>query len=312
MSQYLTSQHFKSERSEPTLVIMAAGMGSRFGGDKQLAQLGPNGETLLALSISEAITAGFSKVVLIIRPELEQELKSSLAPIFAGQIAIAFCYQAMDDLPDGWQQFIPNTDYRHKPWGTAHALWCARHQVSGPMAVINADDYYGQDAFKLLAAGFKSAPEQWQMVAYRLRNTLSEHGGVNRGICQIDNDELRSVHEWLNIRANETSDTCVGEYQGQQRQLPADALVSMTCWGFTDSIFSVIEQHLLAFIGANATSATAECYLPSVVQSAMDASQQTQSVLKIGVSTATQKWLGVTYPQDVAEVKHKLMELLGE
>ncbi|WP_256870989.1 NTP transferase domain-containing protein [Shewanella sp. Scap07] len=306
------SQHFMPKCGGLTLVIMAAGMGSRFGGDKQLAQLGPNGETLLALSVREAIAAGFSKVVLIIRPELEQELKSSLAPMFAGQIAIAFCYQAMDDLPDGWQQFIANTEHRTKPWGTAHALWCARHHVSGPMAVINADDYYGQDAFKLLAAGFKSAPEQWQMVAYRLRNTLSEHGGVNRGVCQVENGELRSVQEWLNIRPTLASDTCSGEFAGQVKQLSADALVSMTCWGFTSSIFSVLEQQLLAFVSANANSATAECYLPSVVQSAMDGAKETRDVFKIGVSTATQTWLGVTYPQDVAEVKQKLMELLGD
>ncbi|WP_394202354.1 NTP transferase domain-containing protein [Shewanella waksmanii] len=295
-----------------TLVIMAAGMGSRFGGDKQLAELGPNGETLMALSIRDAIEAGFNKVVLIIRPELESTLAKSLAPFVGENIELSFCYQVMDDLPNGWQTIINHVDHRTKPWGTAHALWCARKHVTGAMAVINADDYYGQQAFELLAQGFAASPEQWQMVAYQLSHTLSEHGGVNRGICQVDDGQLVSVQEWLNIRADLASETCSGEYQGRQRQLATDALVSMTCWGFSDNIFSVLEQSLLAFLSDNPSHATAECYLPSVVQTALDVSKQTPSVLPIKVRTATEKWLGVTYPQDVTEVKQKLMELLGE
>lgn len=184
-----------------TLVIMAAGLGSRFGGDKQLAALGPAGEPMLVLSIMSAIRSGFNRAVLVIRPELALELTEILTRFLPANFEYHFCYQALTDLPE--EALLTDTSHRLKPWGTAHALWCARHLVKGPMAVINADDFYGDSAFAALAKGLSVKPTQWMMVAYPMALTLSEHGGVNRGLCQVERGQLKSVVEWLNIKACE-------------------------------------------------------------------------------------------------------------
>ncbi|WP_088212283.1 nucleotidyltransferase family protein [Shewanella sp. Shew256] len=285
-----------------TLVIMAAGLGSRFGGDKQLASLGPAGEPMLVLSIQSAIRSGFKRAVLVIRPELEAELHDLLTQFLPADFEYHFCYQSLTDLPNEAQ--LADVSHRLKPWGTAHALWCARDSVNGPMAVINADDFYGDSAFASLAKGLTARPHDWMMVAYPIELTLSEHGGVNRGLCQVEQGQLRSVAEWLNIQAQDHG--FIGEGPEGSAPLPSQSLVSMTCWGFSPSIFDVIKRELTVFIEQQGQLPKSECYLPAVVQAGIE-----QGV-PVFVDVASEPWLGVTYPQDTVWVKQKLMELLSD
>jgi NDP-sugar pyrophosphorylase family protein len=298
-----------------TLVILAAGLGTRFGGDKQLAALGPNGETMLALSLQSAHRAGFTKAVLVIRPELVDTLDMLLAGKLPDGFTCDYCMQSLDDLPASVMHYA-DLDSRKKPWGTAHALWSARKQVVGPMAVINADDYYGDSAFTLLAEGLLNSLDDWMMVAYPINLTLSDNGGVNRGLCEVDNGKLVDVAEWLDIQSYSTG--LVGTYAGKQTAIDNNALVSMTCWGFKTDIFDVIETELTRFIIEHGRLPKSECYLPSVVQARLqqgaishphiDGSTGRRSVY---VSVAQESWYGVTYPEDAEWVKQKLLEKLA-
>ena len=305
-----------------TLVIMAAGLGSRFGGDKQLAALGPNGETMLQLALRSAIKAGFTRAVLVIRPELEREIHRQLSDFLPSGFEWHLCYQTLDDLPQPvsarqTRDITKRHSNRQKPWGTAHALWSARHLVDGPMAVITADDYYGDHAFVQLAEGLRQYPNEWMMVAWPLGLTLSEHGGVNRGLCEVnDRGYLTSVQEWLDIRQGLHG--IEGELHSERRPIAADALVSMTCWGFSVNIFAALEQGLRSFLATHGDDLKAECYLPAIVQNAIEQpdpepcqQQQNLATRSVRVETAREAWLGVTYPQDAVRVKQQLQELMG-
>lgn len=286
----------------PCLVVLAAGMGSRFGGDKQLAQLGSTGRTLLHFSVMDAYNAGVRHVVLVIRAALTAALEQQVLPHFPANLTVQLVLQQGDDLPSGVQ-----VQPRDKPWGTAHALWCAREAVQhSPMIVINADDYYGSDAMQLLVQHFMaekpvsaSASEtelsdEWAMVAFELSHTLSAHGGVNRGLCVVQQHYLQSVTECCDIRRQDGL-LCGQGAAGQLLQLDAAQAVSMNIWGFSAAIMPKLQQALTEFFQQK-PQPTAECYLPAVVNNALQQGQQ----LKVYLSH--QRWFGVTYPADLAEI----------
>lgn len=291
-----------------TLVILAAGLGTRFGGDKQLAGLGPNGETMLELSLSSAHKAGFNRAVLVIRPELAASLDLLLADKLPLGFRCDYCMQSLDDLPESVAHYV-DFEARQKPWGTAHALWSARKLITGPMAVINADDFYGDSAFSLLAQGLVKSSDDWMMVAYPIHLTLSDNGGVNRGLCEVKDNKLVDVAEWLDIQSD--ANELVGTFAGQQQTITNDALVSMTCWGFNADIFAVIEAQLVNFIIEQGSQAKSECYLPSVVQARLQQNLAGEDTRSVNVSVAQESWYGVTYPEDAIWVRQKLFEKLA-
>ncbi len=280
-----------SSAAVPCLVVLAAGMGSRFGGDKQLAILGNTGRTLLHFSAMDAYQAGVRKLVLVIRPELIEPLKQQVLNHLPADLQVMLVTQNPADLPPGTVAIT-----RQKPWGTAHALWCARSAVANDnMIVINADDYYGAQAMQLLVQHFSAAKPDWAMVAFPLSRTLSAHGGVNRGLCVVADSYLTSVEEYCQIKQQYTSSLLGVNSKGQQVQLQPESPVSMNIWGFTAAVMGQLEQALTAFLQATPDDKT-ECYLPAVVDNALKQAQR----LKVYMSD--EAWFGVTYPADLPEI----------
>lgn len=276
----------------PTLVVMAAGMGSRFGGTKQLAGVGPNGETILDYSVHDAIAAGFGKVVFVIRRAFADAFIDGIGARYSRLIDVAFVYQELDNLPSGCLPVAGRT----KPWGTAHAVWCAKPEVTGAFAVINADDFYGRDAFNQMYTYLLSAETQcgnYAMVAFEVDGTLSPFGSVSRGVCQVDADGyLVEVTEHTDLVRSEDG-VCSTFADKTTRVLPLNTLVSMNFWGFTVDFMESCETYFREFYADNQTSEKAECYLPAAVTHLMLANLATVKVL--GTSG---KWFGLTYPDD--------------
>lgn len=289
--------------SAPALLVLAAGMGSRYGGLKQLDPVGPGGETLLDYSVHDAIRAGFDRVVFLIRRDIEQDFRAMLGARYEGKISVGYAFQQLDDLPVG---FTPPAT-RTKPWGTAHAVWCARGAVTAPFAAINADDFYGADSFRQLGRFLASVdpaarPTTFAMAGYRLDKTLSEHGTVARGICEIgDGGLLRSVEEFTDIarRAN-------GTIASGDRTFAPGTPVSMNFWGFTPQIFPLLENVLCEFLTQHAASEKAECYIPSAVADMITAGDATVSVLPTDAD-----WFGVTYREDRPRVVESIAKLVA-
>ena len=276
----------------PTLVVMAAGMGSRFGGTKQLAGVGPNGETILDYSVHDAISAGFGKVVFVIRKAFADAFEHGIGARYSHQIDVAYVYQELDNLPAGCTP-DPN---RTKPWGTAHAVWCARSEVSSPFAVINADDFYGRDAFVQMAEYLMAVGTQadtYAMVAFDVEGTLSPYGSVSRGVCKVDDcGNLIEVTEHTALTRSDVG--VVSTFADASSELlPFDTLVSMNFWGFTPDFLQHTEDFFVQFYSANHASSKAECYLPSAVTHLMQSGAATVKVL--GTSG---RWFGLTYPED--------------
>jgi hypothetical protein len=292
---------------KPTLLVLAAGMGSRYGGLKQMDPMGPNGETVLDYSVYDAIRAGFGKVVFIIREDFAEAFRNTVGARFAGKIEVDYAFQKLDDLPEGFS--VP--EGRTKPWGTAHAVRAARHVVEGPFAVINADDFYGADAYQSIARWFaegagEAGKDHYSMVGYPLKNTLSEHGSVNRGICETDAQGLLTdVEEVVDIARAEDGVVRGTALDGSRREIADICPVSMNFWGFTRSFFDQIEEHFTTFLAEKGGEQKSECYIPTVVDDLIRHEKADCRVLD-----TTSSWFGVTYPDDKPHVVASIAKLV--
>ncbi len=290
---------------KPTLVIMAAGMGSRFGGLKQITPVGPNGQKIIDYSIYDAMRAGFGKVVFVIKHAIEAEFKKEIGDAVSAHIPVEYVYQELDALPSGYT--VP--EGREKPWGTGHAVLCCRDTVKEPFAVINADDYYGQHCFKLLA-DFLQKPQNdktlhMAMAGYLLRNTLTENGYVSRGICEIsDNGYLTNLTERTQIEIRDGHPQFTEDKGATWVDLPDECYVSMNCWAFPAGTLNHFEERFCAFLDEKGQELKSEFYLPFAVDSMMDAGEADVQVLP-----TTDKWYGMTYAADHAMVRNALAEL---
>jgi NDP-sugar pyrophosphorylase family protein len=282
-------------------------MGSRYGGLKQMDPMGPNGETVLDYSVHDAIRAGFGRVVFIIREDFAEAFRQGVAARFSNRIQVDYVFQRLDDLPPGFS--VP--EGREKPWGTAHAVRAARHMVKEHFAVINADDFYGQDAYLRAATFFDSLPEnttnEIAMVGYPLENTLSEHGHVNRGICQIDEEGfLTNVEEYLDIEREPDGHVRGNALDGKRHVVPAGSLVSMNFWAFGPDFFVQLEEAFTRFLMASGTQMKSECYIPTVVDDLIHSGHAKCPVLR-----TTSQWFGVTYPADKPFVVESIRRLIA-
>lgn len=291
---------------QPTLLILAAGMGSRYGGLKQLDPMGPNGETVLDYSVFDAIRAGFGKVVFVIRRDFADAFKTAVGDKFCDRIEVAYAFQELHDLPEGFT--IPVG--REKPWGTAHAVRAARNDIDTPFAVINADDFYGQDAYQQLADYFNQSNDEPElrtcMVGYRLNNTLSEHGSVNRGLCLVEDGFLKGVEEHTVIAKGEDGIVRGSNLTNQRVNIAADAIVSMNFWGFTPALFASLEAHFVEFLGKHGSEMKSECYIPTVIDELIQSEQTDCAVIETSGS-----WFGVTYPDDKPFVQSSIQTLIA-
>ena len=274
----------------PTLVILAAGLGSRYGDVKQIAGIGPNGEWLLEYAIHDAIAAGFAQIVMAIRESLREALQQRLAPHLEGRAALHFVAQTFEKVPEGCT--VPAG--RTKPLGTGHALWCCAPLLHGPFAVINADDYYGREAFRLLAGHFEESAQP-AMVGYRLDATLSSHGGVNRGVCEVDAEgNLATVTEFLDIAVRDGA-LAGNAPDGARALLAPDAIVSLNCWGLLPDLLPDLECGLREFLAHAGTRD--EYFLPHAIATHLAMHHQ-----KLSVLPTHDQWLGLTYPDDRTRV----------
>jgi len=292
---------------KPTLVVLAAGMGSRYGGLKQMDPMGPNGETVLDYSVFDAIRAGFGRVVFIIREDFADAFKNGVGARFAGRIEVDYAFQRLDDLPAGFD--VP--EGRAKPWGTAHAVRAARDVVTGPFAVINADDFYGRDAYQR-AADFLAAPatpngvSHYAMVGYPLVNTLSDHGDVNRGICSLDDAGLLTyVEEFVAIEREADGVIRGNALDGSRRVIDAATPVSMNFWAFTPCLFGLLETEFTAFLKDHGEKEKSEFYIPTLVDSLIRNGSADCRVLE-----TNSQWFGVTYPDDKPHVVASIRSLI--
>ncbi len=287
-------------------MVLAAGMGSRYGGLKQMDPMGPNGETVLDYSVFDALRAGFGRVVFVIRRDFEQAFRDGVGAKFCDRIEVEYAFQSLEDLPEGY--VVPVG--REKPWGTAHAIRAARDLVNGPFAVINADDFYGRDSYQQLG-DFLSTPKDeaglahFAMVGFELRKTLSDFGSVARGICQSNaNGFLESVVEMTKIFKTE-SGAENREEGAAPIALTGNELVSMNMWGFTPSLVGLLETKFQEFLAAKGTEPKSECYIPMVVDELIKEGKADVRML----ATASE-WFGVTYREDKPLVMESIRRLI--
>lgn len=288
---------------KPTLVVLAAGMGSRYGGLKQIDPVGPSGEVILDYSVYDAIRAGFGKVVFIIRKDIEDAFREALGSHFEGRIDVGYAFQSLEDVPEGFA--VP--EGRAKPWGTTHATLACRNVVNEPFGVINADDFYGRGSFELLANALvkrENSTGDHLLIGFPLRNTISEHGTVSRGICGVGTDgRLTEVEECHNIRPVDGG-VEVGRASGTE-VLDGSQTVSMNMWGFTPDFFPAAQAGFARFLHKMENPLKSEYYIPTVVQDLID-----DGSAKVEVIQSDETWLGVTYPEDKPMVIEGLKALI--
>ncbi len=277
-----------------TLVVMAAGMGSRFGGLKQIEPVGEGNRAILDYSVYDAKEAGFDKVVFIIKKEIEKDFRDTVGKRIENMIDVDYVFQSLDKIPAGFKLL----ENRVKPLGTGHAILCARDAVDTPFAVINADDYYGKQGYKIVNEHLKKSDE-YAMVAFELMKTVTENGTVSRGVCHTENGYLKTVTEITSIN----SDGTYNDDDGKKIQLPEDTLVSMNLFGLNPSIFGYLEDGLSEFLKNNADNIKSEYFLPTVIDSLIKAGKE-----KVKMLSTPDKWYGVTYREDLDTVKSAIAE----
>lgn len=289
---------------KPTLVILAAGMGSRYGGLKQLDELGPNGEAIIDYSLFDAIRAGFGKVVFIIRTDFENEFKARFEPRLKGKIPFEYVYQSLDKVPEGFTV----SPGREKPWGTAHAVLMAADVVKEPMAVINADDFYGREAYQVMADFLIASndPSEYSMIGYRIANTLSPHGSVSRGVCITDDKGyLTSVVERTKIQREPEG---IFYYEPEGR-FPLDdyAPVSMNFWGLKPGVFEYIKNGFSKFLKEHGHEPRTEYFIPLLINDNIVAGNISTKVLK-----CNSQWFGITYREDKPLAQKQILTLIEQ
>ena len=289
---------------KPTLFVLAAGMGSRYGGLKELDGLGPSGETIMDYSIYDAVNAGFGKLVFVIRQSFEADFKEKIVKKYTQKIPVELVFQELDKLPDG---FTPHPD-RVKPWGTNHAVMMGKEVIHEPFAVINADDFYGRESFKVLAdflSPLENSEHKYCMVGYRVGNTLSESGTVARGICETDAEgNLTGVVERTQVMRVDGK-VCYKDENDQWIPIGDHTPVSMNMWGFTPDYFHYSDDYFVQFLKENAENIKAEFFIPLLVNHLTVSGKVTVKVLD-----TPSKWFGVTYPEDRPDVVAKLRDLV--
>lgn len=290
---------------KPTLYVLAAGMGSRYGGLKQLDGVGPQGQTIMDYSIYDALQAGFGKVVFVIRHDFESDFREKILSKYEGHVSVEVVFQSVDALPEGFS--VPAD--RTKPWGTNHAVLMGAEAIKEPFTVINADDFYGRDAFNVMARQLMSLPAdskgKYCMVAFQLGNTMTENGSVSRGVCAVDGaGKLTDVVEHTAISYDADHNITFSGEDGKPAHLDADTPVSMNFWGFTPDYFDYSAREFVKFLSKYGDKPKSEFFIPSVVDKLIKGGEATVDVL-----TTTSRWFGVTYPEDRPTVVANLKAL---
>jgi hypothetical protein len=276
---------------KPTLLVLAAGMGTRYGGNKQLDEVGPSGETIIDYSIYDAIRAGFGKIVFVIRRDIEEQVKERFVQKLKGKIEVDYVFQEITNIPEG----VKTNPERQKPWGTSHAILVTEKIIREPFGVINADDFYGVDSFKILYDFLVNDkdPNCYCIVGYKMGNTLSEHGYVNRGVCRVGPDGLlKNIVETLHIEKTQDGAKAPG-HDGKIEKFTGNEIVSMNLWGFKPSCFGFLKDEFRNFINNNGMDLKSELHIPTSVDKFVKTGEITIKIL-----ISNEKWFGVTYRED--------------
>jgi len=288
---------------KPTLLVLAAGMGTRYGGNKQLDEVGPSGETIIDYSIYDAIRAGFGKIVFVIRHDIEEQVKERFVDRLQGKIEVDYVFQEITNLPEG----VKVSPERQKPWGTSHAILVTRDKIKEPFGVINADDYYGFESFKILKDFLVNDkdPVRYCIVGYKLGNTLSEHGHVNRGVCQADEDGiLKKIVETRQIEKTKDGASAPGP-DGKTLHFTGNEIVSMNLWGFKPSCYDFLGKEFRNFIDKHGMDPKSELDIPTSVDKFVKNGE-----IKIKVLMSNERWFGVTYREDKPLVVESIKKMI--